>query len=82
MEIDTNNSKKNTIKLPLNDTVIEISGDFDSGNLNSASINLANQVHHLSLRNCNWHLEGIKLSKAALKHGSTSTSEPRVISLI
>jgi len=79
MEIDINNSKKNTIKLPLNDTVIEISGDFDSGNLNSASINLANQVHNLSLRNCNLLLEKIKLWNVALKLGSISTLKLRLI---
>ena len=77
MEIDANNSKKNTIKLPFNDTVIEISGDFDSGNLNSASINLANQVRHLSFRNCNLHLEKISRSKAAQKHGSISISKQK-----
>lgn len=44
MENEGITSKKNSFILPLAGTSVEISGDFDSGNLNSACINLEKQV--------------------------------------
>ncbi len=40
METENITSKKNTFVLQYADTPIKISGDFDSGNLNNASINI------------------------------------------
>ena len=49
MENETLTDKKNTFKLPFMDTVVELSGNFDSGNLNSVSIdlqkNVSNHIH-------------------------------------
>jgi hypothetical protein len=47
MENDGITAKKNRFVLPYEATSIEVSGDFDSGNLNSACINLEKQVVHL-----------------------------------
>lgn len=38
MENELTTSKKNTFRLPFLGTAVELSGDFDSGNLNSVSI--------------------------------------------
>ena len=44
MENEGITSKKNSFILPINGTSVEVSGEFDSGNLNSACINLEKQV--------------------------------------
>ncbi len=44
MENEGITGKKNKFILPYENTSIEVSGDFDSGNLNSACINLEKQV--------------------------------------
>lgn len=44
MENEGITSKKNTFVIPIAGTSLEVSGDFDSGNLNSACINLEKQV--------------------------------------
>lgn len=44
MENELTTSKKNTFRLPFAETAIELSGDFDSGNLNSVSISIERNV--------------------------------------
>ena len=44
MENESQTDKKNSFKFPFMDTAIELSGDFDSGNLNSATIDLQRNV--------------------------------------
>ena len=73
MENESITAKKNTFRLPFNNTAVELSGDFDSGNLNSVAIDMTNNVSSfLKLRHSISALEKIKMSNLVQKHGFIS----------
>ena len=69
MENESFTSKKNTFKLPFMGTAVELSGDFDSGNLNTVNIDLQKNVHPSLFRNYNFLLGKIKMSRAVIRFG-------------
>lgn len=76
MENELTTSKKNSYRLPYAETALELSGDFDSGNLNSASIHSERNVRRPTSRNYNSPSEKIKKSSPAPKLGSISGYRP------
>jgi hypothetical protein len=80
MENESLTAKKNTVRLPFRNTSIELSGDFDSGNLNSASVDLQRNVFNQQLRNCRFPSARTRNSNLVLRPGSTSGCKPKQIS--
>lgn len=72
MENEGFTSKKNTFVLPYADASLKLSGDFDSGNLYSAALDLEKQVKFNQIRN--YVLLSVKTNKSSLvrRHGSIS----------
>ncbi len=74
MENESPTAKKRSFTLVLGEKCVEVSGDFDSGNLNSARVSLESNVTDDQCRKWNSLSERIRRSNRAQKHGSTSPS--------
>lgn len=72
MENESPTAKKRTFNLILGEKCVEVSGDFDSGNLNSARVSLESNVTYGQFRKWNSLLGRIRKSSRVRKRGSTS----------
>ena len=72
MENESPTAKKRSFNLVLGEKCVEVSGDFDSGNLNSARVSLESNVTYDRCRKWNSLLGRIRKLNRAQRHGSTS----------
>jgi hypothetical protein len=71
MENESPTAKKRSFAFNLGEKSVEVSGDFDSGNLNSARISLESNVTDDQFRKWSLPSERIRRSNQVPKHGST-----------
>lgn len=71
MENETPTAKKKSFTLMLGERCVEASGDFDSGNLNSARVSLESNVTYDRCRRWSSLLGRIRKLNLAPKPGST-----------
>lgn len=71
MENESPTSKKRAFTLMMGERCVEVSGDFDSGNLNSARVSLESNVSYDRCRRWRLVLGRIRRLSLALKRGST-----------